>query len=134
MGLERCAGDSSPPYKPLSTNSKSGEYFFLSSNGQYLIKTISEKEYNTLVRLMPAYQYHLRRLPQSLIVRFAGLFRAAVPGTIDTYFMVMQSVFDPAFKLDDKYDMKGSLHKRKKKEGESVGKDEDWLRQNDAFL
>lgn len=43
------------------------------------------------------------------------------------YFVVMASVFDPAIKIHETYDLKGSLYHRKKKLGESIGKDEDWI-------
>merc|ERR1719345_473863 len=64
---------------------------------------------------------------KSLICRFAGLFCVEIPGSGTKYFTVMTSVFDPKCKIHANYDLKGSLHNRKKKEGESTGKDEDWV-------
>mmetsp|Transcript_70953 Transcript_70953/g.164024 ORF Transcript_70953/g.164024 Transcript_70953/m.164024 type:complete len:885 (+) Transcript_70953:64-2718(+) len=119
-------GYSAQEYISMATNSKSGEFFFFSKDRRFLIKTISEKEYILLGRLMPAYQEHIRRWPRSLIVRFAGLFHAQV-GQKVMHFLVMTSVFDPNCKVHETFDLKGSLHKRKKKKGESIGKDEDWL-------
>eukprot|EP00415_Alexandrium_ostenfeldii_P000232 UN0232 len=39
----------------------------------------------------------------------------------------MTSVFNPHWKVHETYDLKGSIYNRKKKERESIGKDEDWL-------
>lgn len=36
-------------------------------------------------------------------------------------------MFDPEFEIHETFDLKGSLHHRKKKAGESVGKDQDWI-------
>jgi len=46
------------------------------------------------------------------------------------YFTVMSSVFDPAYPIHETYDVKGSTFKRKRKEGEKIGKDEDWVNLN----
>merc|ERR1719240_1294429 len=39
----------------------------------------------------------------------------------------MASVFEPGQPIHLSYDLKGSLHGRKKKEKEKVGKDQDWI-------
>lgn len=120
-------GESSGEYKSLSTNSKSGEFFFLSHDRKFLIKTVSEAEGRLLFRMLPEYQDHIHSLPASLIVRFAGLYHVEVGSGSWKYFLVMKSVFDPSCEIHAHYDLKGSLYHRKKKEGESCGKDEDWI-------
>jgi len=120
-------GLDSPEYVSLSTNSKSGEFFFFSHDRQFVIKTIGSKEYSVLARLMPAYQDHIHRVPRSLIVRFAGLFCMEFSGAKPVFFIVMTSVFDPSCPVQQIYDLKGSSYQRRKKEGDSVGKDEDWI-------
>lgn len=114
-------------YVEMSTNSKSGELFLFSGDRRFIVKTVTEKECILLCRLMPAYQDHIRQCPSSLIVRFAGLFHVEVPGSLSQYFVVMSSIFDPLCKINETYDLKGSMHKRKKKPEESIGKDEDWV-------
>ncbi|OLP80555.1 putative phosphatidylinositol 4-phosphate 5-kinase MSS4 [Symbiodinium microadriaticum] len=120
-------GSSSGDYRSLSTNSKSGEFFFLSQDKKYLVKTISEDEGLLLFRMLPGYQNHIHSTPTSLIVRFAGLYSVTVAGGGLRYFIIMKSVFDPAVEIHSHYDLKGSLHHRKKKKDESTGKDEDWI-------
>jgi len=101
--------------------------FFFSHDRQFVIKTIGRKEYSVLARLMPAYQDHIQQVPRSLIVRFAGLFYLELSGAKSVFFIVMTSVFDPSCPVQAIYDLKGSSYQRKKKEDESVGKDEDWI-------
>ena len=120
-------GSRSGEYRSLSTNSKSGEFFFLSHDKKFLVKTISEDEGMLLFRMLPAYQDHIHSTPNSLIVRFAGLYCVTVPGGGLRYFIIMKSVFDPAFEIHAHYDLKGSLHHRRKKKDETTGKDEDWI-------
>lgn len=120
-------GAASGEYRSMSTNSKSGEFFFFSEDRRFLIKTVSSKEATLLRRMIPAYQNHIAQCPDSMIVRFAGLFHVEVPTLMSQHFVVMLSVFEPSVAIHETFDLKGSLHKRKKREGESIGKDEDWL-------
>lgn len=82
-------GESSGEYKSLSTNSKSGEFFFLSQDRKFLIKTVSQAEGRLLFRMLPEYQHHIHSFPASLIVRFAGLYRVEVGSGSWKYFLVM---------------------------------------------
>jgi len=113
----------------MTTNSMSGEFFFQSRDGRFFVKTISEPEGDLLRQMAPAYRAHMRRSPRSLINRYAGLFLVEAPGVPRKYFIVMRSVFDPGViqKTDEVFDLKGSMVNRKKQEGQSVGKDEDWV-------
>lgn len=121
-------GEGSPAYQAMATNSKSGEFFFFSHDKCFLIKTVTAAEAKLLHNMLPAYQEHLRRFPKSLIVRYAGLFHVKVDGQrgLSRFFTIMVSAFDPACKIHYTFDVKGSLYNRKKKEGESIGKDQDW--------
>lgn len=120
-------GCTSQPYRTMSTNSKSGEFFFFSGDRLFLIKTISEDEGKLLFNMLPGYQEHIRTKPESLIVRYAGLYCLELAGIGKKYFSIMASVFDPAVPIHSTFDLKGSMFKRKKKEGEQIGKDEDWV-------
>eukprot|EP00928_Gymnodinium_smaydae_P027904 TRINITY_DN21429_c0_g2_i2.p1 TRINITY_DN21429_c0_g2~~TRINITY_DN21429_c0_g2_i2.p1 ORF type:complete len:953 (+),score=194.01 TRINITY_DN21429_c0_g2_i2:102-2960(+) len=123
-------GCDSPPCRTMSTNSKSGEFFCFSHDRYYIVKTISADEATLLLRMLPAYHYHLRERPRSLLVRYAGLFCIDIEGSSRLWFSVMTSVFDPLFDIHDIYDVKGSTFKRKKKAKETIGKDEDFVAGN----
>jgi len=76
--------------------------------------------------MLPAYGCHLRS-HRSLLVRYAGIYCIKLPGQKARYVTIMLSVLDPSCKIDEIYDVKGSMHKRRKKPKEKVGKDEDWV-------
>lgn len=120
-------GRSAPSYKVLSTNSKSGEFFFFSGDSRYLVKTVSAAEGELLFKMLPGYAGHMRDVPRSLIVRYAGLYRVELQDGQTSWITVMCSVFEPGRPIHLSYDLKGSLHGRKKKEKEKVGKDQDWV-------
>jgi len=121
-------------YKMMATNSKSGEFFFFSHDRRYLIKSVSQDEGVLLHRMLPKYSKHISDNPESLIVRYAGLFILYFPDRTSMYFTVMKSIFDPDFGIDSHYDLKGSTHKRRKRQGESTGKDEDWILDKRAIV
>eukprot|EP00927_Polykrikos_kofoidii_P066826 TRINITY_DN62388_c0_g1_i1.p1 TRINITY_DN62388_c0_g1~~TRINITY_DN62388_c0_g1_i1.p1 ORF type:complete len:931 (+),score=103.17 TRINITY_DN62388_c0_g1_i1:118-2793(+) len=119
-------GAESGDYDVMSTNSKSGEFFFFSSDRRFIIKTVSRKECVLLAKFMPAYQYHFRCWPRSFIVKFAGLYYVEIPGRPSIYFVVMLSVFDPSIKVHETFDLKGSSYHRQGKKGDRILKDSDW--------
>ena len=82
-------GESSGDYKSLSTNSKSGECFFLSSDRKFLVKSVTPAEGRLLCRMLPEYQEHMRCCKASLIVRFAGLYHLEVEKDSWKYFLLM---------------------------------------------
>merc|ERR1712146_310110 len=94
--LIKSLGRDAPPFKVLSTNSKSGEFFFFSGDNRFLVKTVSEAEGHLLFRMLPGYQGHLRNLPRSLIVRYAGLYRVELKDGETSWITVMASVFEHA--------------------------------------
>lgn len=125
--LLQSLGPGSAELVGMSTNSKSGEFFYLSGDRRFIIKTISDGEAQVLHAMLPCYQHHLRTCARSFLTRFAGFFHLRIGGSFSRYFVVMASVFDPECPIHETYDLKGSLFQRSAGEGESVGKDADWL-------
>lgn len=68
-----CSGDFN--YIEFIANSKSGQFFFYSHDGCYMIKTQSKEECVLLRQIMPQYVEHLTKHPNSLLVRFYGMHR-----------------------------------------------------------
>ena len=62
-------------YIEFIANSKSGQFFFYSHDGMYMIKTQSKEECVLLRHIMPQYVEHLSEHPNSLLVRFYGMHR-----------------------------------------------------------
>jgi hypothetical protein len=73
MDSRACAGDFN--YIEFIANSKSGQFFFYSHDGCYMIKTQSKEECVLLRDIMPKYVAHLTSNPNSLLVRFYGMHR-----------------------------------------------------------
>lgn len=123
---EFCEGSSN--VTKLSTNSKSGQIFFVSAGGRCIVKTISETEAKAFGDLIPSYTEHIRRHGNSLLVRYLFLLRMDLgPGVGETYITIMRSVFDTRLPILHMYDLKGSTLGRTAKPGEGVRKDEDWV-------
>lgn len=105
----------------LSENSsgKSGSFFFHTSDGKYMIKTIKPSEFNSLRMQLSFYYQYIQENPKTLLTRYFGLHEIKCYNDTkliyDIYIVVMNNVFD----LDDptaiieKYDLKGSLYGRK---------------------
>ncbi|XP_026192296.1 uncharacterized protein LOC34618167 [Cyclospora cayetanensis] len=59
----------------FQSNSKSGQFFFFSHDGKFLIKTISKAEVAQVLRFLPAYIDHILSTPLSLLTRIFGIHR-----------------------------------------------------------
>lgn len=97
-------------YIEFIANSKSGQFFFYSHDGKYMIKTATKEESKLLRTIMPAYIQHLHDFPNSLLVRFYGMYRVKMDflSVKTIYFVVMSSVFNTEKPIHVKYDLKGS--------------------------
>lgn len=93
---------------PSFSEGKSGAFLYFSSDGKYIVKTTTEKEFEKLLNMLPSYEdyiaseFHLGR--NSLITRYLGAHRI-VMYDIPLYFVVMKNVCPV---VDEKYDLKGS--------------------------
>jgi len=83
---------------------KSGQFFFTSHDGRFLIKTIARHERNTLYKMLSSYLNHLQTYPNSLLVPIYGLH------DIDQLsIIVMGNVFNSPYTMDSAWDLKGSV-------------------------
>ncbi|CAE7745090.1 Pip5kl1 [Symbiodinium pilosum] len=128
-------GDPGSPCQSFTTNSRSGAVFLTSANGSFIIKTISRKEAQALMDVMPKY---VQRVcgdgVGSMLGKYLALFRlnlgrGGLQGS--RYITIMQSVMDPLPQLPllSLYDLKGCAVGRHvlDVESEFVRKDQNWL-------
>ncbi|KAF4665391.1 hypothetical protein FOL47_004633 [Perkinsus chesapeaki] len=117
------------------TNSKSGEFFFFSHNGKFMLKTISDEEAETLLGMLKDYAHHVTS-HRSLLTRMLGLYRLHIGALYKRWFFVSTSVFDTgSLGLHAQYDLKGSTSKnRRAGDTETVKKDLNWLREDMSLL
>lgn len=102
-----------------TSSGKSGSFFYFSSDGQYVLKTIKKPEKRFLRSILSNYYYHLMENPDSLITKIYGLHKIAFTrirssNKIDKsiYFIIMSNTFNTPFTIHTRYDIKGSLYKR----------------------
>lgn len=98
------------------TEGSSGSFFYFTHDSRFLVKTITQKERDVLLFILPDYSQHLIANPKSLLVRFVGLHAIRMsPEQRFVTFVVMQNLFAPPLMpyISEKYDLKGSwVHRR----------------------
>jgi len=111
------------------SNAKSGQFFFYSNDGKYMIKTMTNAESKFLRRILPHYFRHCAQNPNTLITRFLGMYRVKLYHLRrNVKFIIMNSVFDTDKAIKAFYDLKGSTLGRDAKPHQDVKKDNDFLR------
>jgi hypothetical protein len=113
----------------FASNARSGQFFFYSHDGRYMIKTLTFAESKFLREILPFYYRHLTRYPSTFLTHFYGMYRVCMPNANNQrlHFMIMRSVFHTKKKICRVWDLKGSTANRKSEPGDSVGKDLDIL-------
>eukprot|EP00979_Chaetoceros_neogracilis_P013169 scaffold3710_cov286-Chaetoceros_neogracile.AAC.26 len=110
------------------SNAKSGQFFFYSRDGRYMIKTQTQEEKDFLRLILPHYYTHLRENPHSFITHFYGMYRVKIPDLGKSiHFVIMKSVFNTDREIHKIWDLKGSTLGRRAKRGDGVSKDLDFV-------
>jgi len=113
-------------YIEFQSNAKSGQFFFYSPDGKYMIKTMTNTESKFLRRILPHYFRHCAKHPNTLITKFLGMYRVKLYHLKrNVKFVVMKSVYDTDKYLNQLFDVKGSTTGRDANPGDAVKKDND---------
>lgn len=113
-------------YIEFQSNAKSGQFFFYSPDGKYMIKTMTNTESKFLRRITPHYFRHCAMNPNTLMTKFLGMYRVKLYHLKrNVKFVVMKSVYDTDKHLHQLFDVKGSTTGRDAKPGDAVKKDND---------
>lgn len=120
------------------SNSKSGQFFFYSHDGKYMLKTQTKEENKFMKLILPHYYRYLAENPQSLLVRFLGMHRVKMyQFRRKVHFVIMTSVFNTPEEIHKIYDLKGSTIGRaataKEKASGGVMKDLDLIDSGEKF-
>merc|ERR1711933_169094 len=120
------------------SNSKSGQFFFYSFNGQFLIKSMTRSECKLMRKILPSYYYYVKNQPNTLLTKFYGMYRVKTHNRQPIYFIVMGSVFHTDLEIHTIYDLKGSTKGRnatekEKKQETPVLKDLDFLENKEVL-
>uniref|UniRef100_A0A8C8A1Q5 Phosphatidylinositol-4-phosphate 5-kinase, type I, beta b n=1 Tax=Oryzias sinensis TaxID=183150 RepID=A0A8C8A1Q5_9TELE len=100
------------PLIELVNPGASGSLFYLTSDDEFIIKTVQHKEAKFLQRLLPGYYMNLNQNPRTLLPKFYGLY-CIQSGGINIRLVVMNNVLPRSVKMHYKYDLKGSTYKRR---------------------
>jgi len=103
--------------KELSNPGASGSIFYITADDTYIIKTVSKKEARFLLSLLPGYYLNLTQNPSTLLPKFFGLFCYQNVNK-NIRFVIMNNLIPTNVRLHEKYDLKGSIYKRKASEEE----------------
>ncbi|KOO31513.1 saicar synthase-like protein [Chrysochromulina tobinii] len=119
----------------MFTNSKSGSFFYYSTDYRFILKTCTKNEAAFLIKALPRYHGHLMAHRYTLLCRFFGLHCVHLPTTLgnEVYVLVMGNVLPIDKPIHERYDLKGSTRGRITSEAERqdpnvVLKDLDWIR------
>jgi Phosphatidylinositol-4-phosphate 5-Kinase len=108
------------------SNAKSGQFFFYSSDGKYMVKTMTNAESKFLRRILPHYFRHCSQNPNTMMTKFLGMYRVKLYHLRrNVKFVIMNSVYYTDKFLQSFYDLKGSVTGRDSKPGQDVKKDND---------
>jgi len=109
------------------SNAKSGQFFFYSHDGRYMIKTQSNEECKFLRKILPHYYKYMLENRHSFLTHFYGMYRVTMPevNKSPVHFVIMKSVFNTEKEIHKIWDLKGSTKGRRAKRGDSVHKDLD---------
>ena len=102
------------------TEGKSGSFFYFSHDFHYIIKTVTSEEEKFLRKIAYCYYNHMKRNPNSLIVRFFGLHKVRLaPEQRYISVVVMENIFHNRhqLKMSTIYDLKGSTVGRRSLKG-----------------
>lgn len=101
----------------LSSEGKSGAFFYYTADGKYMMKTVTPKEFVLLRQILKGYYDHIKDNPETLVVRFLGLHCLRVQKRVsrfrplkqkNLFFVVMANMFNTPVEIHRRYDLKGS--------------------------
>ncbi|PWA25299.1 hypothetical protein CCH79_00005171, partial [Gambusia affinis] len=107
------------PLIELSNPGASGSIFYVTSDDEFIIKTVLHKEAEFLQKLLPGYYMNLNQNPRTLLPKFFGLYCVQCGGK-NIRIIVMNNILPRSVRMHLKFDLKGSTYKRQasKKERE----------------
>ncbi|XP_015836684.1 phosphatidylinositol 4-phosphate 5-kinase type-1 alpha isoform X9 [Tribolium castaneum] len=106
------------PLRELSNPGASGSIFYLTSDDEFIIKTVQHKEGEFLQKLLPGYYMNLNQNPRTLLPKFFGLYCYQC-NSKNVRLVIMNNLLPSSVVMHQKYDLKGSTYKRKASKAES---------------
>lgn len=106
----------------LGSEGKSGSFFYFTSDGKFMVKTVHREEHKLLRSILQQYHFHMFKYRDSMLCRIVGchvlrLSKHNKIGADKIYFVVMQNVLNTDLELHTRFDLKGSTVGRRSPEG-----------------
>ncbi|KAA0189103.1 Phosphatidylinositol-4-phosphate 5-kinase type-1 alpha [Fasciolopsis buskii] len=98
--------------RELSNPGASGSIFYITQDDEFIIKTVQHREGEFLRALLPHYFMNLMQHPCTLLPKYHG-FYCYQTSSKNIRFIVMNNLLPSSVKIHEKYDLKGSTHKRR---------------------
>ncbi|XP_060536103.1 phosphatidylinositol 4-phosphate 5-kinase type-1 alpha-like isoform X11 [Cylas formicarius] len=105
------------PLRELSNPGASGSIFYLTSDDEFIVKTVQHKEGEFLQKLLPGYYMNLNQNPRTLLPKFFGLYCYQC-NSKNVRLVIMNNLLPSNVQMHQKYDLKGSTYKRKASKAE----------------
>eukprot|EP01062_Namystynia_karyoxenos_P044856 TRINITY_DN3311_c0_g1_i1.p1 TRINITY_DN3311_c0_g1~~TRINITY_DN3311_c0_g1_i1.p1 ORF type:complete len:742 (+),score=236.24 TRINITY_DN3311_c0_g1_i1:180-2405(+) len=92
---------------------KSKQMFFASRDKKFFVKTISDQEGQSFLRMLPSMVGHVRANPCTTLAKVLGLYSIrTAKASAEKYFVTMATVFETEREITERYDLKGSTSGR----------------------
>ena len=103
-------------FEELCSTGSSGSLLYYTRDGEFIVKTISKKEYKFLKKIIADYFFYIKENPLSFLPKLLGCYvlkRKYKKKLTNIYFIVMTNVFATSNHIDLRFDLKGSKIGRK---------------------
>ena len=98
-------------FEELCSTGSSGSLLYYTRDGEFIVKTISKKEYKFLKKMIGEYFFYFKENPLSFLPKLLGCYvlkRKFKKKITNIYFIVMTNVFATEYHIDLRFDLKGS--------------------------
>ncbi|CAF0777015.1 unnamed protein product [Adineta steineri] len=113
------------PLRELKNPGASGSLFYLTSDDEFILKTVQKKEAEFLKCLLPGYYMNVTQNPRTLLPKFFGLY-CYQGDNKNIRITVMNNLIPSHVQMHEKYDLKGSTYKRRANSAERKKESPTW--------
>ncbi|CAF4382469.1 unnamed protein product [Rotaria sp. Silwood2] len=113
------------PFRELKNPGASGSLFYLTSDDEFIIKTVQKKEAAFLKTLLPGYYMNVTQNQRTLLPKFFGLYCYQGENK-NIRITVMNNLIPSHIQMHEKYDLKGSTYKRRANSEERLKESPTW--------
>ncbi|XP_039021296.1 phosphatidylinositol 4-phosphate 5-kinase 10-like [Hibiscus syriacus] len=99
--------------RKVTSSSKPGNFFILSTDNRFVVKTLRKSEVRVLLEMLPAYYNHIRKFRSTVLSKLYGVHVVKPDGGAKVYFLVGSNIFKSDLLMHRCYDLKGSLQGRR---------------------